>query len=112
MATKKEYAQYIVDQINENLASVRAMFGEFALYYDGVVVGLICDNTLFIKITASNQTLLNKNEKGPAYPGAKDSYIVDESQTEDREILNEIINNAYDDLLKIKNNKKKTKKRK
>ena len=112
MATKKEYAQYIVDQINENLASVRVMFGEFALYYDGVVVGLICDNTLFIKITASNQTLLNKNEKGPAYPGAKDSYIVDESQTEDREILNEIINNAYDDLLKIKNNKKKTKKRK
>lgn len=35
--------------------AIRRMFGEYALYASGKVVGLICDNVLLIKITAAGK---------------------------------------------------------
>ena len=55
--------------------TVKRMFGEAALYLDGIVVAFICDDTLFLKPTPSALALLPDAERGPAYPGSKD-YIV------------------------------------
>jgi TfoX/Sxy family transcriptional regulator of competence genes len=56
------------------------MFGEYALYCDGVVVALVCDDTLFVKILPPSISLEKVCEKGPAYPGSKDFYVVEESE--------------------------------
>ena len=98
MATKKDFAEYILDQIDDERARVLAMFGEFALYYNDKVVALICDNTVFVKITLSSEELLKENETGPAYPSAKDTYILTEEQIEDRDFLKELFERVAEDL--------------
>ena len=52
MLTKQSTIDYILDQLVD-LEGVSAwkMFGEYALYCDGRVVALVCDDTLFVKIT-------------------------------------------------------------
>jgi len=60
MATDQDFAKFITDQIDGNLEiSHQKMFGEYALYCKGKVVGLLCDNQLFIKITKAE-----KNQRG------------------------------------------------
>ena len=57
MATDKSFLEFIADQI-ENVGQItfKQMFGEYALYCDGKVVALVCDNQLFIKLSGLNQT--------------------------------------------------------
>jgi TfoX/Sxy family transcriptional regulator of competence genes len=68
------------------------MFGEYALYCDDKVVGLICDDNLFIKITEPGKKFVGKYyQEGHAYPGAKVSMLIDDEQIEDHEWLSELI---------------------
>ena len=58
---------------------MRKMFGEHAIYCDGKVVALICDDQLFVKKTVAAATMLgDKAEEGLPYPGAKPYFIVSE----------------------------------
>jgi DNA transformation protein and related proteins len=77
--------QSTVDFILEQLASAgdvraRKMFGDYALYCDEKVVGLICDDQLFIKYTDPGKTFAEgRYDEGFAYKGAKASMNVTES---------------------------------
>jgi TfoX/Sxy family transcriptional regulator of competence genes len=86
------------------------MFGEYALYLDGKVVGLICDDTLFVKITEPGKKLVGAHYlEGYAYEGAKPSMQIDDDQLENREWLSELIRLTADNLPmpKTKTTKKK-----
>ncbi len=112
MSTSKEFMEYITDQVGRSVGveniSVRNMFGEYALYYLGVTIGLICDNTLFIKITDGTKRILGEHETGFPYPGAKPWYQLDESDLDDHELIEEIVNIVYEErILKKGNNGKK-----
>lgn len=100
MATKQETVDYILDQLGAGLdVSARKMFGEYALYCNGKVVGLICDETLFIKITDAGKKFVGEYYKeGNAYKGAKVSMVIDESRIEDRDWLAELIQITTDHL--------------
>ncbi len=89
MATKASTIEYLVDQLSLlSTVSTRKMFGEYALYCDGKVVGLVCDNQLFIKITESGKALLGEYyEEGEPYPGAKPYMRIDEGRIEDQRWL-------------------------
>ncbi|MFO1487630.1 MAG: TfoX/Sxy family protein [Verrucomicrobiota bacterium] len=80
MATERATADFILQKLRDPRFSVRAMFGEFALYADGVVVGLICDDRLFVKILPESSELAEQCEQGRPYPGAKPHYLVEEGQ--------------------------------
>lgn len=81
MSTQKDTVTYILDSLDDPTAfSARPMFGEYALYADGKVVGLICDDTLYVKILPASHALEQICEKGPAYPGSKSYYVVAEEQ--------------------------------
>jgi TfoX/Sxy family transcriptional regulator of competence genes len=56
------------------------MFGEYALYADGKVVALVCDDQLYVKILPASEALESVCEKGEPYPGAKPHYVVEEDQ--------------------------------
>ncbi len=60
--------------------TARAMFGEYALYADRKVVGLVCDDQLYVKIVPASAALEPLCEKAPPYPGARDHYLVEEDQ--------------------------------
>ncbi len=86
MSTSPSFISYIHHALGEDTrAHTRAMFGEYALYYDDRVVALICDNTLYLKITQGTTSLLSADhESGPPYPGAKLHYIIGEKLIQDR----------------------------
>ena len=68
------------------------MFGEYALYCGGKVVALVCDDTLFVKITDAGRDFVGEQyAEGEAYPGAKPSMLIDGDLIEDREWLAELI---------------------
>ena len=81
MSTSSATLEPMLDTIPLTL-TVKKMFGEYALYLDGIVVAFICDDTLFIKPTPGANAVLPDAERGPAYPGSKD-YIVGSEALDD-----------------------------
>lgn len=92
MATQQSTVDFILDQVRAGEPiSARKMFGEYALYCEGRVVALVCDDTLFMKITEPGKEFVaDFYEEGPAYPGAKLSMVIPEDRIEDREWLTEL----------------------
>ncbi len=56
------------------------MFGEYALYADGKVVALICDDQLYVKIHPATEVLAAQCDQDAPYPGARQHYLVTEEQ--------------------------------
>jgi hypothetical protein len=78
--------------------SARAMFGEYALYADGKVVALVCDDRLYVKIVPASQPLESLCEQGQPYPGARLHYLVDEGQISSLDTLPAILGAMADSL--------------
>lgn len=107
MATSKEFHDYIV----ENLRKVgdvftRKMMGEYCVYYQGKLVGDICDNCLFLKPTESALRLMPDAERAYPYEGSKTLMIVVDN-VENTELMQDVLNGMYEELPQPK---KKTKK--
>ena len=107
MATDKSFVEFITDQI-ENVGQItyKKMFGEYALYCEGKVIGLVCDNQLFIKPTEGGRAFIGDVIEAPAYPGAKPSFLID-ARFEDRQWISNLIRITYEELLEPKVKKKK-----
>jgi hypothetical protein len=81
MSTQQETVDFILNKLRDRKRfSARAMFGEYALYADGHVVALICDDRLYVKILPASAGLEDRCEKGDPYPGAKPHFLIDEGQ--------------------------------
>lgn len=79
MASDKDLVQYIADQCGgAGTITTRLMFGDYALYCNAKVVGLICDNQFFLKPTPEGRELLRTVALAPPYEGAKDYFRIDE----------------------------------
>lgn len=93
MATTQSTIDFILDQLNSlGNVTARKMFGEYALYYGGKVVGLVCENILFIKITEPGKKFVGKYyQEGFAYKGAKVSMLIDGDRIEDDEWLCKLV---------------------
>jgi TfoX/Sxy family transcriptional regulator of competence genes len=91
MATDQEFIDFLADQMAGagNIAS-KKMFGEYALYCNGKVVALVCDNQLFVKPTPGGRAHIGEPVEAPPYPGAK-LYFLIEDAFEDREWIAALI---------------------
>ncbi|HTL69804.1 MAG TPA: TfoX/Sxy family protein [Candidatus Eisenbacteria bacterium] len=60
--TKSDYAGYVVSDLLVGLDGVtaRAMFGEYALYLDGTIFALVCDDVLYFKADETNRARYEK----------------------------------------------------
>jgi TfoX/Sxy family transcriptional regulator of competence genes len=91
MTTDQDFVQYVCDQIHgAGVITYRRMFGEYALYCDGKVVALLCDNQCFLKPTEAARALLPRVKEGLPYPGARPHLLLDEA-LEDGELLSRLI---------------------
>jgi TfoX/Sxy family transcriptional regulator of competence genes len=87
MATKADFIEYVREQLaGAGAVSYRRMFGEYAVYLDGKVVGLVCDNQLFVKPTAGGRALLGSVTEAPPFPGATLWFLVDEALESPQEV--------------------------
>jgi TfoX/Sxy family transcriptional regulator of competence genes len=112
MSTNKEFADFVVEQIeNAGLITYKKMFGEYALYSDGKVIALICDNQLFMKPTEKGRAFIRDVKEAPPYPGAK-MYFLIEDKVDDREWLSELIRITARELPEPEPKKKRSKNKK
>jgi DNA transformation protein len=92
VSTQKETVAFILEKLGDSARFfARAMFGEYALYADGKVVALICDDQLYVKIVPASQELEGVCETDVPYPGAKPHYLVEEVQLSKLEHLPEVL---------------------
>lgn len=80
MATRAQTVEDMTDALRA-LPGLRAakMFGEYALYLDGKVVALICDDLLFVKPTPGALALVTNPVMAPPYPGAKTHICLEDA---------------------------------
>lgn len=79
MATRRETADFILGELGRpDRFRLKPMFGEFALYADGKVVGFIAEEQLLLKIMPESAALEDQCEKAEVFPGSKDYYLVPE----------------------------------
>jgi TfoX/Sxy family transcriptional regulator of competence genes len=79
MASDQQTVDYICGQMaGAGLIAARKMFGEYGVYCEGIIVGLICDNQLFLKPVPAVLALMPQATLAPAYPGGKPQVLVDE----------------------------------
>lgn len=77
MASNADFVQYIADQCSgAGEITVKKMFGDYGIYCDGKIFGLICDDHFYLKPTEAVHSLLRHVVLRPPYEGAKDYYYI------------------------------------
>jgi TfoX/Sxy family transcriptional regulator of competence genes len=110
MASEQKFVDFIMDQIGfSEQVTNKKMFGEFSLYFDNKLFGLVCDNKLFIKPTQSGREYISEVVEASPYPGAKPCFLVEE-KLDDREWLGKLVKITVNELPEPKLKKSKDKK--
>jgi alkylated DNA nucleotide flippase Atl1/TfoX/Sxy family transcriptional regulator of competence genes len=82
------------------------MFGEYALYANGITVALICDNQLYVKILDESELLAEYCEQDTPFKGAKLHYLIEEDQLTSIDDLPDILISIAERLIQEKRSKK------
>ena len=97
MASSKEYLDFIVDQLSDlEDVKVRAMMGEYIIYYRGKIVGGIYDDRFLAKPVPAAVALMPEAQKELPYDGAKEMLLVD--NVDNREFMCNLLRAMYDEL--------------
>lgn len=106
MASKLEFVEYVCGQISDaGEISYKKMFGEYGIYCNGKIIGVICDDQFFVKKTNAGMRLCPDFDEAPPYTGAKAHLVVD--SVDDRDFMAKFIMATYDELPAPKPKKKK-----
>jgi TfoX/Sxy family transcriptional regulator of competence genes len=106
MASTTEFKLYIEDQLSEiPHIRLKKMFGEYGLFLEDKMVALLCDDNLYIKPTEEGIKLLKEIEYAPPYKGAKPYFLIE--NTDDRQLLRQLIEITFEALPIPKEKKKK-----
>jgi TfoX/Sxy family transcriptional regulator of competence genes len=105
MACNTDFVQYVADQCaGAGEITLKKMFGEYAIYCNGKIFGLICDDMFFLKPTKVGRSLLRKEELRPPYEGAKDYFYI--ADLDDRDYLSSLVRESCKELPMPKPKKK------
>ena len=107
MASNQNFVDFVLEQIkNAGEITVKKMFGEYSIYADGKLLGLICDNKLFIKPTNLGREFIGNVIEASPYEGAKPIFLI-EDKIEDSDWLSELIRISVKELPPPKQKNKK-----
>jgi TfoX/Sxy family transcriptional regulator of competence genes len=97
MASDKEFIAFVCEQLRgAGEISSRRMFGEAAVYFQDRVVGLVCDNQLFVKPTEAGRAKIGVPLEAPPFPGANNWFLM--ADLDDPEFLADLIRTTADAL--------------
>lgn len=109
MASDQNFVDFVLEQIkNAGEVIAKKMFGEYVIYADEKLFGLICDNKLYIKPTNSGRQFIENVVEAPPYKGAKPCFLI-EDKIEDGDWLSELIRISLKELPAPKPKKQKKK---
>ncbi len=110
MSSDQGFVDFIMEQMADaGTITCRKMFGEYAVYSNGKVVALVCDNRLFVKASEGGRSFIGNVTEAPAYPGAKMSFLVGD-KVDDREWLGRLIRITESELPEPHPRKRKSRK--
>ncbi len=90
MASNADFVQYIADQCaGAGEIMVKKMFGDYGIYCDGKIFGLICDDCFYLKPTQQVESVLRTVDLRPPYDGAKAYYFIED--VDDRDYLSLLV---------------------
>lgn len=98
MATTKEYYEYVMECLCRagDVAS-KKMMGEYCIYYQGKLVGEVCDNRVLVKQTETSKRLLKDCPLEYPYEGSKTlMYVVEDF--ENPELMQELLEGLFREL--------------
>lgn len=97
MASTVEFVEYVCEQIGgAGNITYKKMFGEYGVYCNQKIIGLICNNQFFVKKTKVGETLLTSPEEASPYTNAKPHFVID--SLEDKEFLSDFIEKTCEEL--------------
>ena len=106
MASSIDFVQYITDQCSgAGEITTKKMFGDYGVYCNGKIIGLICDDCFYLKPTDAGRALLRTIDLRPPYEGAKDYFYI--ADVDDHDYLATLISETYKVLPEAKPKKKK-----
>ena len=106
MASSTDFVQYITDQCRgAGEITTKKMFGDYGVYCNGKIIGLICDDCFYLKPTDAGRALLRTVDMRPPYEGAKDYFYI--ADVDDHDYLATLISETYKVLPEPKPKKKK-----
>ena len=106
MASNTDFVQYIADQCSgAGEIMVKKMFGDYGIYCDGKIFGLICDDWFYWKRTDGVRTLLRVVDMRPPYDGAKDYFYI--ADVDDRDYVSQLVSETCKALPEPKPKKKR-----
>ena len=106
MSSRIEFVEFIADQLREaGEITYRKMFGEYGIYCNGKIFGVICEDQLFLKITEAGRKLRPELTQAPPYKGAKNYLLVED--VEDAEALTRLVKATWRELPEPKPKKPK-----
>lgn len=98
MSTTKEFRDYILDNLQQaGAVTARPMMGEYCVYYNGKLIGNICDNCLLLKTTPASELLLPDAERLYPYEGSK-TLMLAVDDVENTELMRQLLDGMYRDL--------------
>src|SRR5690349_6689670 len=98
MGSSPATVESVLESLKSKRFSAKKMFGEYALYAQGKVVALVCDDRLYVKVHPQTEALAGECELAPPYPGAKPHYVLDEGQWVARRDLADLLVKLAGDL--------------
>lgn len=106
MATKKEYFDFVLDQLSgvSDITS-RKMMGEYIIYYREKIAAYVCDDRFLVKPVESVRRILPDAPLVPPYEGAKDMVLIED--VDNKEFLTELFEIMYEELPEPKKKKRK-----
>ncbi|MBR1793420.1 MAG: TfoX/Sxy family protein [Bacteroidales bacterium] len=105
MASNADFVQYIADQCSKAGEIVtKKMFGDYAIYCNGKIFGLICDNRFYIKPTEAGRKLLREEALYPPYEGGKEYFHI--ADVDDCDYLSSLVRETCNALPEPKKKKR------
>lgn len=103
--SNKDFVEYITDQCSGAGEIVaKKMFGDYGIYCDGKIFGLICDDCFYVKPTETGRKLLRVEKMRSPYKGAKDYFYI--TDVDDRDYLSSLVRETCKELPMPKPKKK------
>lgn len=106
MSNNKELKNYVMEQLSD-LIDIRnvSMMGGYIFYYKERIFGGIYGSGFMVKVTDSSRRHMPDSEPEPPYEGAKPMLPV--TIIEDRELLQRMLVEMYDELPERRPKKKR-----